>query len=57
VAAFCFIVAGLVAIRVAVDGVIGLFAGKSMYKPGYYRVVAPIGVVALAAGVVFTLAT
>ena len=56
-AAFCFMVAGLVAVRVAVDGVVTLFAGKSMYKPGYYRVVAPIGAVAFVVGVVFTLTT
>jgi hypothetical protein len=57
VARFCFIVAGLVAVRFAVDGVIALFAGKSMYRSGYYSVVAPIGVVALVLGVVFALVT
>ena len=56
-ATFFFTVAALVVIRFALGGAFALFTSKPMMKPGYYRVLAVIGVFAVGLGLVFALVT
>ena len=56
-AKLCFIVAGLVAVRLLLNGVFALFGSKPMFKAGTNPTLAAIGLLALALGVAFALLT
>jgi hypothetical protein len=55
VAELFFIVAGLVVIRLALNGVFRLFTSKPVFKPGTDSVLAAVAIAALVLGVAFTI--